>query len=230
MTTAERILELLPRNLQEVFGEGDAASRRAAIEDLYTDDCVLYVPDGASLGTPHWTNSPGNYVRPSAICLYAPWSAPSPAQRRNPCLGLGVERGAARVHRLRRCSGSRRARSPRCTSFSIRNCPLPSTTSRPLATSPSCAVICRSRQNARHEAEHWRVWLAHTDKLCGSDRNASVTDDGGLLVLGDRLGQPLLVADLLQRGEGLVETGAEPRPGVKVAGRCCMPLMTPIVS
>jgi hypothetical protein len=30
----ERITELLYRNLQEVFGEGDAARRRAAIEDF----------------------------------------------------------------------------------------------------------------------------------------------------------------------------------------------------
>ena len=40
----ERIDELLLRNLQEVFGEGDAAKRRAAIKEFYTDDCVLYVP------------------------------------------------------------------------------------------------------------------------------------------------------------------------------------------
>ena len=39
----ERIHELLLRNLQEVFGEGEAAKRRAAIKELYTDDCVLYV-------------------------------------------------------------------------------------------------------------------------------------------------------------------------------------------
>ena len=32
------ICELLNRNLQGVFGEGDAARRRAAIEELYTDD------------------------------------------------------------------------------------------------------------------------------------------------------------------------------------------------
>ena len=37
---SNRIHELLNRNLQEVFGEGDAARRRAAIEELYTDDCV----------------------------------------------------------------------------------------------------------------------------------------------------------------------------------------------
>jgi len=41
---------LLHRNLQEVFGEGDDARRRAAIEELYTDDCTLYVPPGIFVG------------------------------------------------------------------------------------------------------------------------------------------------------------------------------------
>jgi len=45
-----RIHELLNRNLQEVFGEGDAMRRRAAIEELYTEDCVLYVPPGKFVG------------------------------------------------------------------------------------------------------------------------------------------------------------------------------------
>jgi hypothetical protein len=45
-----RIHELLNRNLQEVFGEGDAARRRAAIDDLYTDDCVLDAPPGVFVG------------------------------------------------------------------------------------------------------------------------------------------------------------------------------------
>jgi len=49
-TMNERILELLKRNLQEVFGEGDPARRRAAIEEFYTDDCVLYVPPGIFVG------------------------------------------------------------------------------------------------------------------------------------------------------------------------------------
>jgi hypothetical protein len=39
----ERIQELLLRNLQDVFGEGAAAKRRAAIKELYTENCVLYV-------------------------------------------------------------------------------------------------------------------------------------------------------------------------------------------
>ena len=48
---SERIHELLLRNLLEVFGEGDSAKRRSAIEELYTDDCVVYVPRESSLGT-----------------------------------------------------------------------------------------------------------------------------------------------------------------------------------
>jgi len=47
---SDRIHELLIRNLQEVFGEGDAARRRAAIEELYTDDCVLSAPPGVFVG------------------------------------------------------------------------------------------------------------------------------------------------------------------------------------
>jgi len=34
---SERIHELLDRNLQEVFGEGDPARRRAAIQELYNE-------------------------------------------------------------------------------------------------------------------------------------------------------------------------------------------------
>src|ERR1700693_381050 len=47
---AERIHELLLRNLQEVFGDGDPTKRRSAIKELYTDDCVLYVPPGLFVG------------------------------------------------------------------------------------------------------------------------------------------------------------------------------------
>ena len=50
MTATQRILELLTRNLQEVFGEGDPTRRRAAIEEFYTDDCVVYTPDGTLVG------------------------------------------------------------------------------------------------------------------------------------------------------------------------------------
>jgi hypothetical protein len=46
----DHIHELLHRNLQEVFGEGDSARRRAAINELYTEDCVLYAPPGKFVG------------------------------------------------------------------------------------------------------------------------------------------------------------------------------------
>jgi SnoaL-like protein len=47
---SDRIRELLTRNLQEVFGEGDATLRRAAIEELYTDDCIVEAPPGVFVG------------------------------------------------------------------------------------------------------------------------------------------------------------------------------------
>ena len=37
---------LLTRNLQDVFGENDPVRRRAAIEEIFTEDCVFYDPNG----------------------------------------------------------------------------------------------------------------------------------------------------------------------------------------
>jgi hypothetical protein len=36
---------LLTRNLQDVFGENDPARRRAAIDEIYAEDCAFYDPD-----------------------------------------------------------------------------------------------------------------------------------------------------------------------------------------
>ncbi len=47
---SNRIHELLYRNLQEVFGEGNAARRCGAIDELYTEDCEVYVPPGKFVG------------------------------------------------------------------------------------------------------------------------------------------------------------------------------------
>jgi hypothetical protein len=38
------ILTLLTRNLHDVFGENDPARRRAAIDEIYNEDCVFYDP------------------------------------------------------------------------------------------------------------------------------------------------------------------------------------------
>ncbi|HEV2245221.1 MAG TPA: nuclear transport factor 2 family protein [Terriglobia bacterium] len=38
------ISTLLTRNLQDVFGENNPARRRAAINEIFTEDCVFYDP------------------------------------------------------------------------------------------------------------------------------------------------------------------------------------------
>ena len=37
---------MLIRNLNDVFGENDPARRRAAIDEIFTEDCVFYDPMG----------------------------------------------------------------------------------------------------------------------------------------------------------------------------------------
>jgi hypothetical protein len=41
-----RIATLLTRNLHDVFGENDPALRRAAIDEIFANDCVFYDPAG----------------------------------------------------------------------------------------------------------------------------------------------------------------------------------------
>jgi hypothetical protein len=40
------ISTLLTRNLHEAFGENDQARRHAAIDEIFTEDCVFYDPMG----------------------------------------------------------------------------------------------------------------------------------------------------------------------------------------
>src|SRR5260370_14566020 len=40
------ISTLLTRNLHDVFGENDPSRRRAAIDEIFTEDCVFYDPKG----------------------------------------------------------------------------------------------------------------------------------------------------------------------------------------
>ena len=44
------ISTLLIRNLHDVFGENDPARRRAAIEEIFTEDCVFYEAEGIHRG------------------------------------------------------------------------------------------------------------------------------------------------------------------------------------
>ena len=44
------ISTLLIRNLHDVFGENDPTRRRAAIDEIFTEDCVFYEPKGVHRG------------------------------------------------------------------------------------------------------------------------------------------------------------------------------------
>ena len=44
------ISTLVIRNLHDVFGENDPARRRAAINEIFTEDCVFYEPKGVYRG------------------------------------------------------------------------------------------------------------------------------------------------------------------------------------
>ena len=72
----ERIHELLSRNLQEVFGEGDVGRRRAAIEELYTDDCVLYAPPGVFVGRDALDTFAGDLRATHPHFVYTPHGEP----------------------------------------------------------------------------------------------------------------------------------------------------------
>ena len=47
------ISTLLTRNLQDVFGENDPARRRAAIDELFTEDGVFYDPSRGAIRATH---------------------------------------------------------------------------------------------------------------------------------------------------------------------------------
>ena len=44
------ISTLLIRNLHDVFGENDPARRRAAVDEIFTENCVFYQPQGIHRG------------------------------------------------------------------------------------------------------------------------------------------------------------------------------------
>jgi SnoaL-like domain len=70
------IEKLLRRNLPEVFGEGDAARRRAAIRELYTEDCVLYAPPGVLVGHDALDKFAGELRATRPHFVYTPQGAP----------------------------------------------------------------------------------------------------------------------------------------------------------
>lgn len=74
--SADRVRELLDRNLQEVFGEGDDARRRAAVDELWAEDGVLYVPPGMIVGHEAIDKFAGELRATHPNYVYTPLGAP----------------------------------------------------------------------------------------------------------------------------------------------------------
>ena len=72
---SERIHELLLRNLQEVFGKSPT-KRRSAIKELYTDDCVVYVPPVILHGHDELDKFAGDFRATHPHFAHAPHDSP----------------------------------------------------------------------------------------------------------------------------------------------------------
>src|SRR6266446_6233650 len=104
------ISTLLIRNLDDVFGEGDPQRRRAAIDEIFTEDAVFYEPGAVHRGrdeidriagvirathpTIRSTPTAGPPERRNAGRV--PWVSGSPAGRQPP---PGVDLSSARARR-----------------------------------------------------------------------------------------------------------------------------------
>lgn len=74
--SADRIRELLGRNLQEVFGEADPERRRVAVEALWAKDGMLYVPPGAIMGREAISRFAGDLRATHPDFVYTPQGSP----------------------------------------------------------------------------------------------------------------------------------------------------------
>ncbi len=95
-----RIHELLLRSLQEVFGEGDAAQRRAAIAELYTEDCELYMPPGKFVGREALNKFAGDLRATHPHFVYTPLGEPQALQNAAGRLAWGSARAARHPNTL----------------------------------------------------------------------------------------------------------------------------------
>ena len=70
------ISTLLTRNLDDVFGEIDPLRRRAAIDEIFTDDCVFYEPRGVYHGRDEIDRVAGAIKATHPDFRYQPIAAP----------------------------------------------------------------------------------------------------------------------------------------------------------
>jgi hypothetical protein len=74
------ISTLLLRNLTEVFGEGDPHRRKAAIAELYSQDCAVFLPIGRYDGHEALDRIAGELRAGHPSFVYTPHRAPQVAQ------------------------------------------------------------------------------------------------------------------------------------------------------
>jgi hypothetical protein len=77
---SEKTIELLHRNLHEVFGENEATRRRTAINELYTDDAVVHLADGTVTGHDAIDTLAGDLRADHPHFVYTPHGAAQVAQ------------------------------------------------------------------------------------------------------------------------------------------------------
>jgi len=70
------ISTLLRRNLHDVFGENDPVRRRAAIDELLTEDCAFYEPKGVYRGRDEINHIAGEIKATHPEFRYQPISEP----------------------------------------------------------------------------------------------------------------------------------------------------------
>jgi hypothetical protein len=95
MKTSYSISNLLTRNLHDVFGENDPARRRAAIDEIFTEDCVFYEPKGVHRGRDEIDRVAGAIKATHPDFQYLPISGPEE-------LGNGGESNGYRAALARR--------------------------------------------------------------------------------------------------------------------------------
>jgi hypothetical protein len=95
---SERMHELLLRNLHEVFGEGDPARRRAAIDALWTEDAALHVPNGVIVGRAAIDKFAGDLRATHPDFSYTPIGAPQVLHDAGRLAWASGPRGAARAY------------------------------------------------------------------------------------------------------------------------------------
>jgi len=72
---------LLTRNLHDVFGENDPARRRAAIDEIFTEDCVFFEPNGGVYRGRDEIDRIAGVIRATHSDFHFAKILPSPAQR-----------------------------------------------------------------------------------------------------------------------------------------------------